>query len=259
MIVTEAELRDQLRRPSAGAQVSIPAGARLSPSAADFVKEWSLAVVEGTPAEPDERAAVDPASLDWEKASVFPVDFSGELPRCTTCGTSVTEKASALTQLNAHHYAPKNHPRIRLRGRVDSLHSMIMLIQRIARQRDEAGLARDLGTIAAYCRELTSAEYNERPVAELALREWDAERIHQVTHDPRGTLGIEHLTLDDEDDELLHWLNLARSTAREIEITAMDAFGSPHHPFGASICHALNRLSSSLYFLQLLMKAEASR
>jgi len=41
-IVTEAELRDQLRRPSLGATVKVPAGARFTPSAQDFVRQWQL-------------------------------------------------------------------------------------------------------------------------------------------------------------------------------------------------------------------------
>ena len=167
----------------------------------------------------------------------------------------VTKKPSQLTQLNAEHFAPKTHPRIILRGRVDSLHALTMLIQRVAKQEGELELARDLGTVAAYCRELTSAEYNERPVAQLNLKTWDAERIHKATHDPKGILGIDHLTIDENEPELQHWLNMARTMSREIEITAMQAFPNPHHPYGASICHAFNRLSSTYYFLQLRMKA----
>ena len=260
MIITESDLRDQLRRPTPGAPVSIPAGAKLSPSAADFVKQWRL-VVEATAASPSgppdtNRPAEDSGEAEWDTAAVFPVDVGGERPCCTTCGEPVLNKASALTQLNAHHYAPKTHPRIKLRGRADSLLALVMLIQRLARQQGQAELSDDLGTVAAYCRELTSAEYNERPAAQFVLPGWDAERIHDVTHDPKGTLGIEHLTIDDSEPELQHWLNVARTTSREIEIAAMETFPSPHHPYGASICHAFNRLSSVFYFLQLRLKAE---
>ena len=262
MIITEAELRDQLRRPTSGAQVTIPAGARLSPSATDFVNQWSLVVVEGGAVPTPAPTAAQPAASvggvadeDWDKASVFPVNFEGAIPTCTCCGMAVTKKASNMTQLNAEHFALKTHPRIKLRGRVDSLHSLVLLTQRKAAEAGETELARDLGTIAAYCRELTSAEYNERPVAELRLQTWTAEAIHKVTHDPKGTIGIEHLTIDVNEPELQHWLNMARTDAREIEITAMEAFPSPHHPFGASICHAFNRLSSTFYFLQLRLKA----
>lgn len=250
MIVTEAELRDQLRTPTTGAQVVVPAGARLSPSAADFVKQWGLVTVEQVAASPTPAG-----TAEWDKASVFPVDFTGEIPTCTSCGMEVTKKASALTQLNAHHFASKTHPRIKLRGRIDSLHAKVLLVQRMACAAGEEPLARDLGTVGAYCREITSAEYNERPVAALQLQTWGVDDIHKATHDPKGVLGIEHLTIDEADVELQHWLNLARTDAREIEILALETFPSPHHAYGESICHALNRLSSIFYFLQLRLKA----
>lgn len=254
MIITEAELRDQLRTPTTGAQVVVPAGARLSPSAADFVKQWGLVTIEQATPMVAQQAA---GNAEWDKASVFPVDFSGEIPTCTSCGMEVTTKASALTQLNAHHFASKTHPRIKLRGRMDSLHAKVLLIQRMSHEAGKESLVRDLGTVAAYCRELTSAEYHERPVAALQLQTWGIDDIHRATHDPKGVLGIDHLTIDETDVELQHWLNLARTDAREIEIMALEAFPSPHHAYGESICHALNRLSSIFYFLQLRLKAGA--
>lgn len=252
MIITEAELRDQLRTPTTGAQVVVPAGARLSPSAADFVKQWGLVTIEQATPMVAQQAA---GNAEWDKASVFPVDFSGEIPTCTSCGMEVTTKASPLTQLNAHHFASKTHPRIKLRGRMDSLHAKVLLIQRMSHEAGKESLVRDLGTVAAYCRELTSAEYHERPVAALQLQTWGIDDIHRATHDPKGVLGIDHLTIDETDVELQHWLNLARTDAREIEIMALEAFPSPHHAYGESICHALNRLSSIFYFLQLRLKA----
>lgn len=249
MIVTESELRDQLRRPAAGAQVTVPAGARLSPSAADFVKQWQLVVVEQS----SETVA---AATDWDREAVFPVVRDEAPVRCTQCGSPVTDKPDSLTQLNACHFTAKTHPRIRLRGRMDSLHALLLLCQSLARQPGPSWLASDLATLAAYCREVTSAEYNERPVAELVLEGWDAEQLHRATHDPDGVLGVPHLTIAGDSPLLQHWLNLCRTTAREIELVALDAFESPHHPYGASICHGLNRLSSACYFLQLRLAKE---
>lgn len=256
MIVTEADLRDQLRRPSVGALVHVPAGARLSPSAADFVKQWSLQLVDpGAMPEPQTAQTKAGDHESWDKKSVFPVQLTGELPTCEVCGSPVKHKPSQLTQLNAKHFAPKTHPRIVLRGRLDSLHALVMLTQRMAKAENESALVRDLGTVAAYCRELTSAEYNERPVHELSLQTWDIEQIHKATHDPKGILGIDHLTIDENEPVLQHMLNMARTMSREIEITAMTAFPDPDNGYGASICHAFNRLSSTFYFLQLRMKS----
>lgn len=260
MIVTESDLRDQLRRPSQGAHVVVPTGARLSPSAADFVKQWKLVLEDAPEVSGSTDAERDvyqtPAGRDWDQASTFPVQLTGERPRCTQCGTQVDHKASSLTQLSAFHYVVKNHPRIRLRGQVDSLHALVLMAQSQARSAGIEWLCADLGSLAAYCRELTSAEYNERDVAELSLAEADADRIHAVTHDPMGTLGVPHLALDENAHELQYWLNLCRTNSRELEITAVDTFGSsPHTSPGTSICHALNRLSSAFYYLQLRLVA----
>lgn len=255
MVVTEADLRDQLRRPTQGASVVVPAGARLSPAAEDFVKQWQLNVVTGT-GSVEAQSATPTEGPAFQKESVFPVVRPDSPPRCTCCGTEVTHKGDNITQLNAYHFVMKNHPRIRLRGQVDSLHATVLMAECQARGLGMDWLGDNLATLAAYCRELTSAEYNERPVAHLALTGWDMESIHKATHDPVGVLGVPHATIDGYSPVLSHWLNMCRTQCRELELTALDAFNSPHHPFGASINHGLNRLSSAFYFLQLRIEQE---
>ncbi len=260
MIVTEADLRDQLRRPTMGAQVAVPVGARLSPAAADFVKHWGLELVEdpATESAGASRPQDSSSGISWDTESRFPVTPLEEAPRCTCCGMAVEQKSDAITQLNACHYAMKNHPRIRFRGRMDSLHAHVLMAQVRAVASGLTDLVRDLGTVAAYCREITSAEYNERPVADFALEGWDNTSIHKATHDPQGVLGVPHMTISEVDPEVQHWLNICRTQAREIEIAAVDAFPNPHNPSGASICHAMNRLSSIFYFLQLRLAKESA-
>jgi hypothetical protein len=84
------DLRDQLRRPVMGAQVTVPTGARLSPSAADFVKQWALVMVD-----PDTAAQARPEATggepgehhrDWDKASVFPVNLAASCPAAWSAG-----------------------------------------------------------------------------------------------------------------------------------------------------------------------------
>lgn len=229
----------------------IPAGARLSPAAADFVAQWDLLVDEapGPVREPSDVRS-EGARAPWDVPSRFPVAPS-DAPLCTACGSAVRDKAAGQTQLNATHYSAKTHPRIVLRGRVDSLHAFVLLAQHQALSTGKSEAAASLGSLAAYCRELTSAEYNERPVADAVIDGLDFEAIHRVTHDPRAELGIDHLTIDGSASMLHHLLNVLRTQSREVEIIALEAFPSPHHPYGASICHALNRFSSIAYYLQL--------
>ncbi len=250
MVVTEAALRDQLRRPELGDTVTVPTGSRFSPSAIDFVNQWKLVVVEmGRFAEPSRPGS-------WDKPAEFPVTSTDD-PCCSACGGHIVDKPSSLTQLNAHHYAPKSHPRIILRGQIDSLHALVLLVQRLARDAEEEEAQSSLGTIAAYCRELMSAEYNERPCAHLELGGVSESDVHQATHDPLGALGIAHLAIDATEPMLQHWLNVARTQTRQLEITALQTFPSPHHPYGSSICHGLNRLSSAIYYVALRLKAGA--
>ena len=239
MIVTEQALRRQLPRPHSGARVHVTAGATLSPAAADFVRQWSLEVVQDGPRD----------AAAWDRPGAFPVT-PGE-PRCTACGGVVTDKPDALTQLDACHLAAKTHPRIRLRAALDELQAGSLLV---AADADGAGLgelAEALDSVAAYCRELLSAEYGERPAARLSLLGVGEEDIHADTHDPAGRLGVPHLVPARTDPRTLLWLNLLRSRVRGVEILALDAFGSPHHPSGASVVHGLNRLSSAVYWLEL--------
>lgn len=244
-VISEADLRAQLRRPTRGAVVDVPPGASLTPSARDFIKEWGLQVREVL-ADHD-----DPIRPAWQHESVFPVVRAEQPPRCETCQGEITRKPDALTQLNDTQFVHKTHPRIRLRGQVDSLHALVLMAQAQSLGCGRPWLTEALGVLAAYCRELTSAEYNERPVASLELPGWDEKAIHKATHDPDEVLGVPHATIDGNSPILMHWLNLCRTQCRELELTALTTFPDPQHPYGPSLNHALNRLSSAFYLLQL--------
>jgi ethanolamine utilization cobalamin adenosyltransferase len=160
-------------------------------------------------------------------------------------------KPEHMTQLDAGHFAPKTDPRIKLRGRLDTLHALVMLVSSQAR-RGLPHLAGLLDTLAAYCREIQSAEYNNRPVSPLQLGGKTAEEIHAISHHPERHLGIAHIVPGPEDLTILHWLNYLRATAREIEIAALEVYPPPERE---DLVTALNRLSSAVYYLELLLRA----
>lgn len=260
-IVTEAELREQIRRPARGLRVAVPAGATFSPAAADFVRTWQLQVdyVAG-PVRPawqrpaGREAATRPA---WDRPGSFPVHLEGEPPVCVACGARVAEKPDHMTQLDATHFGPKSSPRIRLRGKFDTINGLALLAGSRARAQGQTDLAGDLGSVAAYARELLAAEYADRPAAPLEIAGLGEAALRSVSHDPDNSMGIGHLVPGVDDDELLHWLNLLRCEVREAELAALDAFPPDPHltPARASLAHGLNRLSSAIYYLELLLKA----
>jgi len=260
-IVTETYLRNQIRQPQEGMAITLPKDSRFSPSAMDFIKQWKIEVgyseTESAAVEPTGgpgEAGVNPA---WDKPGAFPVVLSGDLPRCSTCGMPVNPKPEHMTQLDATHFSPKNTPRIRFRGRMDTLHALFLLVLARATAEQLPQLAQSLNTLAAYCREITSAEYNQRQVAPLVLNGLNEDELRQATHQPEKAIGIAHIVPGPDDPEMLHWLNLVRCQVREAELTGLDAFA----PLGSEaaeqpdLVRAVNRLSNAVYYLELLLVA----
>lgn len=259
-IVTETHLRNQIRQPQQGMSITLPKDTRFSPSALDFIKQWKIEVVYGEklPAEAEESpvAAESAPKPGWDKPGAFPVVLTGDLPRCTTCGMPVKPKPEHMTQLDAGHFSPKNTPRIRFRGRMDTLHALFLLVLTRARAENLPVLAERLKTLAAYCREITSAEYNHRQVEPLVLDGLGDEDLRKATHTPEQAIGIPHIVPGPADPEILHWLNLLRCQVREAELTGLDAF-APYgdQPAEPDLVRAVNRLSNAVYYLALLFVA----
>jgi len=188
-----------------------------------------------------------PAPENWNRAAEFPVKMDGPRPHCITCGQVPDRKPEHMTQLDAETFAPKNAPRIRLRGRLDTLNAVAL---RCAAQAIELGFkatADRIATVAAYCRELMSAEYHLRGPAPLQIAGMDEAQLREATHNPVEILGTAHLAPDAKDHALLLELNYLRAQVREVEVTALDA------DLGPGIVAGLNRLSSAVYLVELLL------
>jgi ethanolamine utilization cobalamin adenosyltransferase len=252
-IITESELRE-LWQNGHGQIPPFPPGTRFSAAAQDFLKSHQLDVRY----EAVGRGSPDQALADWDKPGSFPVVLTGPVPVCSECGQPLQHKPEHLTQIDAGHFAPKTSPRLVFRGRVDGLNGLVMLTASIARRFELPDLARQLDTLAAYCREIMSAEYNLRPVAPLSLLGKSEDELHEISHWPEKHLGIAHLVPGPHDHEILHWLNVLRTQSREVEVIALQAFppdGLDPVGVGASLARALNRLSSAVYVLELYFQS----
>ena len=256
-VITEAELRE-LWRGGRGTIPPLPRGVRFTPSARDFINEWGIRLTWLDEAPPSPPAGDDapPDRPAWDRPAEFPVKLEGALPVCAACGQPVADKPGHMAQLDAGHYAPKNAPRFRFRGKMDTLHAQVLVAMAVARRCNLPQLADYLATVAAYCREVASADYNDRPVAPLQLGGLSADQIREYTHNPRQMLGVEHLTPGPHDHEALLQLNLLRCQVREAELLAATVFtGNDGQLTRPDLVQALNRLSSAVYYLALLLKA----
>lgn len=253
MVITESELRE-LWRDGKNPLPPFPLGTIFTPAAHDFMKSHNLTPQfnsrESTPVAHSETDRYHP---EWDKPGRFPVVLTGPIPVCDECGQPVMHKPEHMTQLDAEHFAAKTHPRIKLRGQLDLLHALVMLVAAEAREKNLPILEKYLDTLAAYCREIQSAEYNNRQVGSLSLAEKTAEEIHAISHHPDQYLGIPHLVPTSEDPKILLWLNYLRTTTRQVEIAVLEVYPPPARP---DLGEALNRLSSAVYFLELLFQSK---
>lgn len=250
--ITESELRE-LWQNGRGQLPPFPPGTRFSASAQDFLKANRLEVRYAAAS-----SAQATQETDWNKPGSFPVVLTGPVPVCSECGQPLHAKPEHLTQIDAGHFAPKTSPRLVFRGRVDSLHALVMLTASVARRFELPELAQHLDTLAAYCREIMSAEYNLRPVSPLALLGKSEAELHEISHWPDRHLGIPHLVPGPHDHEILHWMNVLRTQSREVEVVALQAFppdALDPAGIGAGLARALNRLSSAVYVLELYFQA----
>lgn len=255
MVITESELRE-LWRDGKHPLPSFPAGTRFTPAAHDFLRAHQLEIryeaagVRQTPAAPAPLAS--PTVPTWDKPAAFPVVLTGALPVCNVCGQAVKHKPDHLTQLDAHSFAPKTHPRIKVRGQLDTLNALLMLVAAEARRFQLPRLAAGLDTLAAYAREIQAAEYHARPVQALSVLGHSEDQIHQISHWPEKLAGVAHLTPGPHDHAIMHWLNYARAATREVEISVLEAYPAPER---ADLARAVNRLSSAVYVLAVWFQA----
>ena len=156
MVITEAELRE-LWRDGKNPLPPFPPGTRFSPAAQDFLKAHKLEIRFEAPSISSYQSPItDPQHPEWDKPGTFPVVLTGPVPVCEVCGQPVppSGKPDHMTQLDAGHFAAKTHPRVKLRGRLDTLHALLMLAAAEARRYQLPPLAAHLDTLAAYCREI---------------------------------------------------------------------------------------------------------
>ena len=215
-VLTEAMLR-ALCLPR-GACVPVPEGTALTPLAREYVREQGLTLTE-------------PA---------------GE-------GAAGGGKPEHMTHLDARTLVPKTHPRICLRGKLDSLEALLLQTQLLAREQGRGEAAQALGEAYGLAQRILGAEVKGEPLGPFTLLGMDSAALRAQSHDPKGFAGLDahpvpHIGMGG----LCLALNFLRTQVRETELAAANAFclegGAVERP---DLLEALNRMSSAVYLLFL--------
>lgn len=168
-------------------------------------------------------------------------------------GISITQKKPEhMTHLNKDRLVAKNHPRIVFRGKLDSLQSEILLLQKEPEAPIEA-----LEDMLSLIRALMQAEVLDKPVPEVMIGAMNEAELHERSHQPQKYYGIGHFLPSHTDDIMILRLNRLRTLIRETELCCFNAFSEPNGRLSRSdILTALNRLSSACWVLCLERKGK---
>lgn len=166
------------------------------------------------------------------------------------------EKPEHMTHLYGSTLVPKNHQRIVLRGKLDTLQAQIIETQILADRLDAYDLIRDLESALSYTRKILASEVKNSPLPEMQLFSKGTDELRERSHNPEKYYGIGHLIPSHLMGEITAKLNLLRTSVRETEIAAISAFLKDGILEREDIIRALNRLSSGFYVLMLKFVSE---
>ncbi len=194
------------------------------------------------------------AAREWlqrEKIPILPAEEAKQTRYRLENGAFLEEKPEHMTHLNAEVLVPKTHPRIRFRGKMDTLEAELLLCQQT-----KTKLEKPVGEVLALARQILRCDVLEEPLRQETLCGLTEQEQRRHSHFPQEYYGQSHFMPSVEDGEGVLRLNRARCAAREAELAGVEAFsdraGNPTRP---DILRALNRMSSMLYILMIRGKS----
>lgn len=229
MLYTEEMARANIRNREGKRVFFLGRGDTLTPGARDYLSRERIEILPGEQAKIQQYRLLNGAVLE--------------------------EKPEQMTHLHGNVLVDKTHPRIALRGAMDSLEGELMLCQlKCAEWRKE------LGEILALSRMLIRCEVMEEPVPEGKLCGLTEAEQRKHSHRPQDFYGQTHFMPEYTDGEAVLLLNQCRCAARNAELAAARAFirndGTAERQ---DILKALNRISSMIYILMIREKSKNHR
>ncbi len=196
-----------------------------------------------------------PGARDWlrsEKVEILPGETAKISVYRLQNGGYIEEKPEHMTHLNGEVLVEKTHPRIALRGCMDTLEAELLLCALAV-----PGKRAELLELLAFSRELLRCEVLEEPLPERKLCGMTAAELRERSHFPQDHYGQPHFMPEVGDGEAILRLNRLRCAVRETERAAVVAFlGDDGKLTREDIPRALNRMSSMVYILMIQEKAK---
>lgn len=226
MLWDEQAVRANIRNRDGKRVYYLGKGDQLTSTARDFLRRERIEILPGSQARPERYRLLS--------------------------GGYAEEKPEHMTHLNGEVLVPKTHPRIRFRGKMDTLEAELILCQLIPGAPEGA-----LGEILDLSRKILRCDVLEEPLRQDTLCGLTQEEQRERSHMPQDYYGQPHFMPQASDGSVIAGLNRARCFAREAELTAVEAFSNREgNLIREDIPKALNRMSSMLYLLMIQEKAK---
>ena len=226
MLWDEQAVRANIRNRDGKRVYYLGKGDQLTSTARDFLRRERIEILPGSQARPERYRLLS--------------------------GGYAEEKPEHMTHLNGEVLVLKTHPRIRFRGKMDTLEAELILCQRIPGAPEGA-----LGEILDLSRKILRCDVLEEPLRQDTLCGLTQEEQRGRSHMPQDYYGQPHFMPQASDGSVIAGLNRARCFAREAELAAVEAFSNREgNLLREDIPKALNRMSSMLYLLMIQEKAK---
>lgn len=226
MLWDEQAVRANIRNRDGKRVYYLGKGDQLTSTARDFLRRERIEILPGSQARPERYRLLS--------------------------GGYAEEKPEHMTHLNGEVLVLKTNPRIRFRGKMDTLEAELILCQLIPGAPEGA-----LGEILDLSRKILRCDVLEEPLRQDTLCGLTQEEQRGRSHMPQDYYGQPHFMPQASDGSVIAGLNRARCFAREAELTAVEAFSDRDgNLIREDIPKALNRMSSMLYLLMIQEKAK---
>lgn len=226
MLWDEQAVRANIRNRDGKRVYYLGKGDQLTSTARDFLRRERIEILPGSQARPERYRLLS--------------------------GGYAEEKPEHMTHLNGEVLVLKTHPRIRFRGKMDTLEAELILCQRIPGAPEGA-----LGEILDLSRKILRCDVLEEPLRQDTLCGLTQAEQRGRSHMPQDYYGQPHFMPQASDGPVIAGLNRARCFAREAELAAVEAFSDRDgNLIREDIPKALNRMSSMLYLLMIQEKAK---
>ena len=226
MLWDEQAVRANIRNRDGKRVYYLGKGDQLTSTARDFLRRERIEILPGSQARPERYRLLS--------------------------GGYAEEKPEQMTHLNGEVLVLKTHPRIRFRGKMDTLEAELILCQLVPGAPEGA-----LGEILDLSRKILRCDVLEEPLRQDTLCGLTQAEQRERSHMPQDYYGQPHFMPQASDGSVIAGLNRARCFAREAELTAVEAFSDRDgNLIREDIPKALNRMSSMLYLLMIQEKAK---